>query len=303
MKILLLGHEGYLGRSLFAFLGRRHEMYGWDQKENIFNLDAAYLSRTGIEVVINMAMIPDRSSGVYQVGAPCDEVNVMGARHLAKILKGTDISWFQISTREVFGNAVYGPKDVIKTKAGYRPKFLLDEGFRYAPINFYGKTKLMAEFISESHPRSNIIRLTTCYTDFNFPGGNWVVQLIRAAVEGRPIPLTRNGLQFRDPLHVDDLGRLIESLIERKIFSEIIHAGGGEKNILSLREFARIAAPKGKIERRPGGDYGVAFDIRKAFRLTGWKPKILVRERIPVIAENIRRGIDRPLPATNAAAV
>jgi hypothetical protein len=43
-----------------------------------------------------------------------------------------------------------------------------------------------------------------------------------------------------------------------------------------------------------GGDYGFAFDNRKANKLTGWKPEILVREKIPVIAENIRRKIALP---------
>jgi len=56
----------------------------------------------------------------------------------------------------------------------------------------------------------------------------------------------------------------------------------------------RVAEPKVKIQKVPGGDYGFAFDNRKATKLTGWEPKILVRERIPVIAENIRLGITEP---------
>ena len=46
-----------------------------------------------------------------------------------------------------------------------------------------------------------------------------------------------------------------------------------------------------RIARAPGGDYGFAFDNRKAAKLAGWTPQILVRERIPVIAGNIRAGI------------
>ena len=152
----------------------------------------------------------------------------------------------------------------------------------------------MAEFISESHPMSNVIRLTTCYTDYDHPAGNWVVHLVKAAVQGRPVTLTQGGLQFRDPLHIDDLGRLMEALCEKKIHGETIHAGGGEQNLISLLEFVRIAAPNAEITTAPGGDYGFAFDNKKAFQLTGWKPQVSVRERIPVIADNIRRGIDQP---------
>ena len=43
-----------------------------------------------------------------------------------------------------------------------------------------------------------------------------------------------------------------------------------------------------------GGDVGFAFDISKANQLTGWNPQVLVRDKIPVIAENIRNGITEP---------
>ncbi|MBM4134967.1 MAG: NAD(P)-dependent oxidoreductase [Nitrospira sp.] len=294
MKILLIGHQGYLGKGLHAFLSGVHDVIGWDKKEDLFTLDAPFLARENIEMVINLSVMADRQSKSFQAGMPTDEINVGGARHLATILKGSDIAWIQMSTREVLG-PVYGLKDVRKTKGGYRPRFLVDEEFPYAPQNFYGKSKIMAEFISESHPKSTVIRLTTCYTDFDHPGGNWVVSLIRAAVADRPVTLTQGGLQFRDPLHIDDLGRLIVKLSENKVFSERIHAGGGEQNMISLLEFVRLANPHVKIESAPGGDYGFAFDITKACRLAGWQPEVLVRDKLPVIVENIRLGKTHPM--------
>lgn len=294
MKILLIGHEGYLGRGLFSFLRRRHSVIGWDKKEDLFKLDAAFLAREGIEALFNLSVVADRESKNFQADAPTDHVNVVGARHLARILKGSEIAWFQMSTREVLG-PVYTIKDIIETEAGYRPKFLVNEESSYAPFNFYGKSKIMAEFISESHPYSNVIRLTTCYTDYDHPGGGgWVDSLIRAAVQGKPVSLTQGGLQFRDPLHIDDLGRLMELLYEKKVFSQKIHAGGGDQNMISLLEFVKIANPQAKIEKAPGGDYGFAFDISKAFQLTTWVPQILIRDKIPAIAKNIRQGICQP---------
>jgi Nucleoside-diphosphate-sugar epimerases len=293
MKILLIGHEGYLGRGLHSYLKRRNTVIGWDKKEDLFKLDAAFLAREGIELLINLSVVADRQSKNFQAGAPTDQVNVVGARHLANILKGSEIAWIQMSTREVLG-PVYTINDVIETDAGYRPKFLVNEECAYAPFNFYGKSKIMAEFISESHPYSNVIRLTTCYTDYDHPAGNWVVSLIRAAVQNKPVTLTQGGLQFRDPLHIDDLGRLMELLCEKKVYGHKIHAGGGNQNMISLLEFVRIANLEVKIEKAPGGDYGFAFDINKASKLTGWDPQILVRDKIPVIAENIQRSICQP---------
>jgi nucleoside-diphosphate-sugar epimerase len=293
MNILLIGHEGYLGRGLYSFLSRKHRVIGWDKNENLFNLDAATLARENVELLINLSVMADRAGRNFQADTPCDEVNVGGARHIAGIIKGSEISWIQMSTREVLG-PVYTASDVVKTKAGLRPKWLVDEEQPYAPANFYGKSKIMSEFISESHAHSAVIRLTTCYTDYDHPAGNWVVSLIRSAVQGKPVNLTRGGEQFRDPLHVDDLGRLMELIHARKAFGEKYHAGGGKMNLISLKEFVRVAEPKVKIQRVTGGDYGFAFDNRKASKLTGWKPEILIREKIPVIAENIRQKIALP---------
>jgi nucleoside-diphosphate-sugar epimerase len=238
-------------------------------------------------MVINLSVMDSRGSLTFQVDTSAEEVNVMGARHIARILKGSEIAWFQFSTREVLG-PVYGPKDVIKTKGGYRPKFLVDESYPYAPRNAYGKSKVMAEFISESHPYSNVIRLTTGYTDYNHVRGGWTLQLLKTVVAGGPVTLTRGGEQFRDPIHTDDIGRLMEQIYKRKVFGERFHAGGGRKNFISLKEFVRLADSKVKIKKAPGGDYGFAFDNSKARKLVGWEPKVLIREKIPVMVENIR---------------
>ncbi len=287
MNILLIGHEGYLGRSLLAYLSRTHRVVGWDKKEDLFQLSGSILARENIEILINLSVVADVQHQNFEIDTPSDEINVMGARHLARILKGSQIAWFQFSTREVL-SPIYSPDDVVKTDAGYRPKFLVDESAPYAPRNRYGKSKIIAEFISESHPCSNVIRLSTPYNDNYHPSGGLILQLIKTVVEGRPVTLTRDGEQFRDPLHTDDLARLMEHLYERKVFGEKIHAGGGEKNYISLREIVQLADPQVKITKAEGGDYGFAYDVRKARELSGWEPRVLVREKIPVIAESIR---------------
>lgn len=296
MKILLVGHEGYLGRGLYSFLARKHQVLGWDKKEDLFNLDGKILARENIALVINLALIADRNSKTFIMDAPGDSITVGGARHLAKTLRGTEIPWLQMSTREVFG-PVLTPDDVIKTESGYRPKKWVNESCPYAPTNFYGKSKLVAEFIAESHPQTNIIRLSTCYTDFDHPAGNWVVNLIKNSIQGKPVTLTQGGLQYRDPLHTDDLATLILQIHEKKIFGEAFNTGGGEKNLISLLEFVKTANPNVEVKEASGGDVGFSFDISKAERLTGWKPEVLIRKKIPVIVENIRKGIIQPAAA------
>ena len=233
-------------------MSRAHRVIGWDKKEYLFNLDGTFLARKNIELLINLSVMADLQSSRFLVDTPCDEVNVGGARHIGKMLKGSGIAWIQMSTREVFG-PVYTAKDVIKTKAGLRPKFLLAPEQPYAPRNSYGKSKVMAEFISESHPQSAVIRLSTCYMDYDQPGGNWVVSLIRAAVQGRPVTLTRGGEQFRDPLHTDDLAKLMLLIHEKKAFGDL-DAKYWEKNLnTNLKSAYDLALSAAPLMKRKGG--------------------------------------------------
>jgi nucleoside-diphosphate-sugar epimerase len=290
MKVLLVGHEGYLGRGLQSALGRRHEVLGWGRREDLFRLDAAFLARAGIEALVNLASAADRTSRRFVVDGPSDELNVGGARHLARVLRGSGIAWIQLSSKAVLG-PVYGPEDVLATPEGLRPRFLVDESRPYAPADCYGKSKVMAELISESHPASAVIRLSTCYTDQDHPRAGWMISLLRSAARGEPIRLTQGGLQFRDPLHVEDLARLVELVVERRVFGERLHAGGGEQNLISLLELVQLACPGAAVEPAPGGDLGFAFDNARALRLTGWAPRVQVRQRLPLLAEAVAAGL------------
>jgi nucleoside-diphosphate-sugar epimerase len=286
MKILLIGHRGYLGQGLLEYLSKENDVIGWDKEEDLFQLSSEILSKNNIEAIINLSVVADLASPKFQVDTPGDTINVEGAKHLARVLKGSEIFWFQFSTREVFNN-IYGENDVVFTDIGYRPKFFIGENQPYSPQNFYGKSKVIAEFISESHPFSNVIRLTSPYTNHNHAAGGWVLRLIKSIAKGNPLKLNSGGYQFRDPLHTDDLGSLIELLYERRVAGEKIHAGGGENNLISLREFVQLVDDKVNFEAAPGNDYGFAFDNSKASALTGWSPIVSIRERIPVILRNV----------------
>src|SRR5436190_4684671 len=125
-NILLIGHRGYLGAGLNDYLKQNNKVVGWDKEEDLFKLDAETLAREQIDAVVNLSVMADRKSAAFLIDVPTDRVNVEGARHLARILKGTSIGWIQMSTREVFGT-IYRAQDVRKTKGGYRPRFLVDE--------------------------------------------------------------------------------------------------------------------------------------------------------------------------------
>jgi nucleoside-diphosphate-sugar epimerase len=289
MNILLVGHEGYVGAGLVRFLRERHTVVGWGRRADICALDAAALDRHGIEAVVNCAAAMDRVGTAYTPGSESERVNVLGTRQLVAALRGRQIPLVHISTKDVFGD-VFGVAQVEEEPERYVPLFRVDDEQPFAPQTVYAKTKLMSEFISEGHARPVVIRLSTCYTDFDHRRGNWLVNMIKSAQAGRPIRVTHNGKQFRDMLHVEDLGRLIEKVCALGRFGLKVNAGGGERNTYSLLQVIRLIDPQARIEFIPGGDYGFAFNNRRAQEAFGWQPEVLFEERIARIKDNIAHG-------------
>jgi nucleoside-diphosphate-sugar epimerase len=288
MRLLIVGHEGYIGAGLCGYLGLAHQVVGWSKTQDVRKLRLDDLKANRIQAVINCSVVFDRVTRSYDITSPSDEVNVGGARHLAEVLRGTDIAWIQISTKDVYGNGF--PRHMVReTKYAYRPRQLWADDQGFAPETVYGKSKLMAELISESHHASCVIRLSSCYTDDHHRHPNWMVRFIEGILDHRPLTVTHNGKQFRDPLHVHDLGRLIERVLAKKAFGRKLNAGGGRDNVLSLLEFIRLVDRHAQIRFAPGGDFGFAFSNDGAERAVGWRPRILLRERLPLLIENLRK--------------
>lgn len=289
MRILLIGHEGYVGAGLFRYLSTHHQVIGWGREHDICTLNESIIKDLKITAVVNCAAIVDRVSNEFTIDSESDRVNVGGMRTLVSSLKGQDIKLIQISTKDVFGK-VYSRTDVEEEQYCYKPKFLVDDSQPFAPETIYAKTKLMSEFIVESHPQTVVIRLSSCYTDFDHHRGNWVVSIMKTLLQEKPVTVTNTGKQFRDLLNADDLGRLIDHVLESEHYGVKINAGGGSDNIFSILQVIRMIAPDAKIIETDGGDYGFAFNNRLAAELFDWKPQISFASRLPVIRENIIAG-------------
>ncbi|MDD4859938.1 MAG: NAD-dependent epimerase/dehydratase family protein [Dehalococcoidales bacterium] len=286
MRILLTGHEGYLGAGLMRYFSTHHEVIGWGKQQDICTLNGSVVKDLKVQAVVNCAAVTERTTNRFEIGAESDRVNVGGIRAIVAALKDKDIKLIHISTKDVFGK-VYSAADVTEEKSRYRLKFAVDDRQPFAPLTIYAKSKLISEFIAESHPQSAVIRLSSCYTDYYHHRGSWVVDIMRTLLQGKPVTATGNGKQCRDPLHVDDLGRLMELILKSDQWGIKLNAGGGTANITSILEYIRLINPAAKINAVPGDDYGFAFNNRLAGELFGWKPEISFAGRVPVIKENI----------------
>jgi nucleoside-diphosphate-sugar epimerase len=286
MTILLVGHEGYIGSGLLRYLQAHHKVIGWGRKQDVCTLSASILKELKITAVVNCATVMDRVSTCFNMGSESDVVNIGGTRALVAALKGSEIRLIHLSTKDVFGE-VYSCNDVEEGEFYYKPKFLVDDDQPFQPKTIYAKTKLVSEFIAESHPWTVVIRLSSCYTDFDHHRGNWIVSLTKTLLQKKPVTVTNGGKQFRDLLHVDDLGKLVNCILESDNYNVKFNAGGGSGNILSILEVIRMIEPTAEIVKTYGSDYGFAFNNRFVTELFAWRPRILFDEKLLIIRKNI----------------
>ena len=290
MNFLIVGHEGYLGSGLYTYLEKKHKIYGWGREKDILKLNLSDLTSLGIDVIVNCAVICDRVSTIYKVDSLSHRVNVDGVRNILGQIQGSKIKFIQISTKDVFGS-VYTKTDVEEETTRYNPHFSVDDEFPYRPETIYAKSKMISEFLSESHSNSIVIRLSSCYTDSYHPRGNWVVRMIKSILQGDPVLVTNGGKQVRDLLHVDDLGRLIEILVAGTHWGLKVNAGGGSENCFSLLEFINMVCPQAQIRYKDGGDYGFVFNNRLVNDVIGWRPEILFKDRLPRIIDSVKKHL------------
>ncbi len=290
MKILLVGYQGYVGSGLYKYLSRGHKVIGWSKSDNILSIDHELLVKKNIDIVINCATVMDRVESTFSIDSPTYQVNICGMKNLVKQLKDTKIKLIYISTKDVYGN-IFNKNNVVETDKYYMLPYFVNDNDPFCPQTAYGKSKLIGEYIAECHTNHIIIRLSSCYTDFDHYRGHWVPNLIKSYLKGSNIKLSNKGKQVRALLHVNDLGRLIDLIVESDKKGIKINAGGGKKNILSILQFLELINSNSKISFYPGNDYGFVFSNKAAKKEFSWEPVILFRDRLPIIKEHLKKGI------------
>ncbi len=121
-------------------------------------------------------------------------VNVAGTQRLLECAR-------QAGTRQVVmasTNAVVGGTDDV-----------IDETSPLRPLTPYGATKAAAEMLASAYSSSYdmavaAVRLTNVYGPGMLAKDTFVVRLLRAAADRRPVTVYGDGLQERDYLYVDD---------------------------------------------------------------------------------------------------
>lgn len=177
------------------------------------------------------------------------------------------------------------------------------------PRGIYEISQLSAEMICRTYTRIHGVRtiplrLTNVYgpraqmKHSHFGVVNWFVRL---ALEGRPIPVFGTGRILRDFLYVDDcVEALVAVAAAPSAVGEVVNVGNDRAStFLEVAETLRDIVPGAEIvftdftpERKAQEPGDFVSDIAKIRRLTGWEPRVPLREGLERTVEFYRTRRD-----------
>ena len=173
------------------------------------------------------------------------------------------------------------------------------------PRGIYEISQLSAEMICRTYTRIHGIhtlplRLTNVYGprgQMKHPHFGVVNWFVRLALEGKPIPIFGTGRILRDFLYVDDcVDALLAAMLEPAVVGEILNVGNDQAStFLDVAEILCDLVPGTEIvfteftpERRAQEPGDFVSDIAKIRRLTGWSPRVELRDGLARTVEFYR---------------
>ncbi len=202
---------------------------------------------------------------------PVIQTNLRGTFTLLEAARRRGIGRFlHVSTDEVYGSL--------------EPPLEASEDFPLNPSSPYSASKAGSDLLARSYFVTYrlpvvITRASNNYGPYQFPE-KLVPLMIANALEDRPLPVYRDGMQIRDWLYVDDHCRGIRAALEKGCEGEIYNIGGN-RSLPNLEVVRKLLGAVGKSENliqyvadRPGHDRRYALSSAKLMRETGWSPQI-----------------------------
>ena len=219
MKVWITGATGLAGRAVTKVLEKSHEVLagGFSRSgDNIYKVDLT--SESAVEEFLK----EHRPDAVLHLAAErkpdiCDNkqeqtkaLNVSASSSLAKLCKKYDCWLLYFSTDYVFD--------------GQNPPYFPDS--KPNPLNFYGETKLAGEeVVLEENPQSCILRVPVLYGYVEDLDESAVTTIAKGLFKTEPVKADHWAIRF--PTLVDDIGLVIEKMLEKKP-SGIYHFSGEE---------------------------------------------------------------------------
>ncbi len=200
MRIVITGHKGQLGKSLWKLLEEGNNLLGLDIPEH--DITEPKIIDAIVDFKPHLILHP----AAYTNVDGCEEdpetayrVNVLGTWHIALAAQTTDSPMLYVSTNEVFP----GDREI--------PYFEWDEP---RPINAYARSKLGGERVVQSLlNKFYIVRTAWVFA----PGGNnFVSKITRAAEKYGALKVVDD--EFGSPTYAPDLAEAIVKLTKSDMY-------------------------------------------------------------------------------------
>lgn len=258
-KILILGGNGFIGKNLAEYLvGQGEEVYSFDmsippkKKSKIHYIEGDFFDDYTLEKIIQgMDVIyhaistvnPGNSNEKCVLGYERDFVQTV---KLCNLIKDTNIRMIFLSS----GGTVYGNQERQPIREDAVP----------VPINHYGNIKLCIEntirtFNFQMKKNMLIARISNPYgpgQDYH-KGVGFVDAIIKRSLKKEPIEVWGDGTVVRDYIYIDDLCKMLYSMIyymgEIEVFNLSSNTGKTQNEII---EELKNLEPELKVIYKPG---------------------------------------------------
>ena len=252
MKVLVTGHDGYIGTILVPMLqGRGHHVVGLDnmlfhecvfgaaesKPDTEFRLDVRDVTLEhlkGVDAVIHLSGMSNDPAGDLNPEVTY-EINHRASVRLAELAKEAGVSRFLFSS----SCSIYGAQG----------NDALDESAEFLPVTPYGESKLFVERDLEKMADDNFsptyLRNATAYGVSERLRGDLVVNnLTGFAVTTNKVFLKSDGSSWRPLVHIEDISRAFCALMEADrslVHNEAFNIGATKENYL-ISDVAEIVA-------------------------------------------------------------
>jgi UDP-glucose 4-epimerase len=286
MRALVTGGSGFIGSHVVDKLAERgvtvrivdtvppHRTDVERYDVSLLDFERLGPAMNGVDMVFHLGAIADVKDAAERPQYT-DMINTRGTINVLEAARRAGVR------RVIYGSTTWVYSDTDGS--------LLDENsLLNAPSHIYTATKLASEYYCKAYWQLykipfTILRYGIPYGPRARPGA--VVPIfVKKALQGEPLTIAGDGLQFRKFVYVEDLAEgnvlALKSVAENKIYN----LEGSEK--VSIRQIAEtIQKILGKVEikfveGRPGDFSGKEISNRRALEDLGWEPRVSFEEGV-----------------------
>ncbi len=280
MKILITGHNGFLGSHLITKLSSKYEIVGISKEKSINKIpqiqtDITKISYENIpkdvQCVIHLAAISDVDYCQHNP-EESTEVNVMGTQKMLEISRKLNSPFLFLSSSHVYG---------------IPQKLPITEEHPKNPTSIYGDNKLAAEELCHTYSQLHgldtiILRLFSVYGP-NSPTHLVTNRIISQLISSNKIELG-NLHTKRDFIYVDDVVRAIEISLKNMNKFNVFNVGSEKSHsILEICNMLKEITGQNfeiksiKSKKRQNDIPEIVSDSSK-LKHFGWTPKTTLKE-------------------------